>query len=224
MPLIDVTRLTEDLLLDTAPGAPAPTTPATTATAPPPLPGSPVRALDSRTAVRHWAPEPLDRRVLCRALAHASLTDACLWASGGAPATAAPTALVLVRDVGGTRPGVHAYDPGSGELVAEPGPLPDLRDLVLQLEFARAPAIVVVLGDLVAATERAGAAGHRQLLTRGAAFAHSAWLSALSEGAAGTVFAGVLGAAGRTTLGFDGARRAQLIALALGNPTREEGR
>jgi hypothetical protein len=137
------------------------------------------------------------------------------------PEAPAPTAAVLVRNVSGVRPGYYHYDRERTELRRQPQDLPDLRDLVLQLEFADAPAVVVVLGDLARALDREGAPGHRMLLSRGAAFAHTTWLAVLSEGGAGTVFAGVLSAAGRTELGIDGYHRAQLLGLAIGMPERE---
>ncbi|RNL71347.1 hypothetical protein EBF04_10400 [Streptomyces sp. I6] len=183
----------------------------------PPLPGDPVQALRRRTAQRHWAPEPLDGDVLVQALGYAFEQDERLWRPAF-PTLPAPSATVLVQRLLGVPDGCHHYVPGERRLEPEPRDLPPLADLVLQLEFGDAPALVVVHGDLAATAERHGAGGHRLLLARGAALAHATWLAALSLGAAGSVFAGVLGAAGRTHLGIDGSGRAQLIGLALGSP------
>ncbi|WP_309144004.1 nitroreductase family protein [Streptomyces sp. PKU-MA01144] len=186
----------------------------------PPLPGDPVHALRRRTAQRHWAPEPLDGDVLVQALGYAFEQDERLWRPAF-PTLPAPSATVLVQRLLGVPDGCHRYAPGARRLEPEPHVvLPPLADLVLQLEFGDAPALVVVHGDLATAAERHGAGGHRLLLARGAALAHATWLAALSLGAAGSVFAGVLGAAGRTHLGIDGSGRAQLIGLALGSPHR----
>ncbi|WP_338676495.1 nitroreductase family protein [Streptomyces sp. SCSIO 30461] len=218
MPLIDIGRLTENLL--TAPpvvGAPAAPPPPPRATAA--VPGDVVQALRRRTAVRTWSPEPLDGALLARALDYACEQDTRLW-QPAFPALPSPVAAVLACGVSGLPRGVHRYDTGERGLKPEPRDLPPLKDLVLQLEFAKAPAVVLVHGDLATAVERYGVSGHRQLLARGAAFAHSVWLAALHEGAVGSVFAGVLSAAGRTHLGLDGAGRAQLLGLALGQPQR----
>ncbi|WP_240137425.1 nitroreductase family protein [Streptomyces sp. MUM 178J] len=218
MPLIDIGRLTEDLL--TAP--PASTPPATHE--PPPrapvaLPGSPVEALRRRGAVRAWSHEPLDGTLLPRALDYAREQDARLW-QPAFPELPSPVATVLAHSVEGLPRGVYRYGAGAPGPTPEPGELPPLEDLVLQLEFAQAPAVVVVHGDLATAVARYGVTGHRQLLARGAAFAHSVWLASLCGGAVGSVFAGVLSAAGRNHLGLDGAGRAQLLGLALGPPRR----
>ncbi|WP_411146943.1 hypothetical protein [Streptomyces sp. x-80] len=215
MPLININQLTDDLVRDTA-GPTRPRPPAHPGPAPQ-LPGDPVRALAARTAVRQWTARPLHGDVLLRALHYAHEQDAHLWHPDH-PDTPAPTAAVLVRNVTGIRPGYYHYEPRRPALLPQPQSLPDLQDLVLQLEFADAAAVVLVLGDLAAALTRDGAAGHRQLLSRGAAHAHAAWLAALSQGAAGTVFAGILSSAGRTELGIDGFHRAQLLGLALGVP------
>lgn len=216
MPLIDTAGLTEQLL------AAPPTAAAADDVRPgaaPPLPGDPVHALRHRRAQRHWAPEPLDGDVLVKALAYAFEQDGRLWRPAF-PTLPTPAATVLVQRLLDVPEGCHRYEPEGRRLVPEPRALPPLADLVLQLEFAEAPALVVVHGDLAATLERHGAGGHRLLLARGAALAHSTWLAALSLGAVGSVFAGVLGAAGRTHLGLDGSGRAQLIGLALGSPRR----
>ncbi|MEV6318452.1 hypothetical protein [Streptomyces sp. NPDC051776] len=241
MPLIDLNRLTEDLLLAapyerqgkpnsvpqphavpdrelrTEPHTEPHTMDAAPPVLPPALPGDPVGALRSRTAVRQWARGPFDGERLLRALRYAVEQDGQLWAPAF-PELPAPVAAVLAQRVRGVPAGYHHFDPSTGALVPQPYDPPPMRDLVLQLEFAEAPVVIVVLGDLAAAVDRRGVHGHRLLLARGAAFAHAVWLAGLSEGAAGTVFAGVLSSAGRTELGIDGFRRAQLLGLALGDP------
>ncbi|MFY1675719.1 MULTISPECIES: nitroreductase family protein [unclassified Streptomyces] len=214
MPLIDIGRLTEDLL--NAPPSPAGDTTSAPRVAAP-LPGGAVRALRRRGAVRAWSRAPLDGALLARSLEYACEQDARLWAPSH-PELPSPVASVLARDVADLPRGIHRYDTGERALKPEPHELPPLEDMVLQLEFAAAPAVIVVHGDLSTAVERHGVGGHRRLLARGAAFAHSVWLAALAGGAVGSVFAGVLSAAGRTHLGLDGAGRAQLLGLALGHP------
>ncbi|MEU6084215.1 nitroreductase family protein [Streptomyces sp. NPDC047108] len=219
MPLIDLNRLTEDLLLSSPQRRSS--RPGTGRTAPsvvpPALPGDAVGALRARAAVRQWASGAFDGARLLRALRHASEQDRQWWGPAF-PELPSPVAAVLAQRVDGVAAGYHHYAPATGELAPQPYDPPPVRDLVLQLEFAEAPVVIVVLGDLAAAVDRYGTHGHRLLLARGAAFAHAVWLAGLSEGAAGTVFAGVLSSAGRTELGIDGFRRAQLLGLALGDP------
>ncbi|MFE9254185.1 hypothetical protein [Streptomyces sp. NPDC006879] len=218
MPLIDIGRLTEDLL--TAPATPtALPAPGLSPQVAARTPGSPVRALRRRGAVRAWSREPLDEASLARALDYACEQDGRLWQPAH-PALPAPVASVLAHDVHDLPRGVYQYDTAERQLKPEPRELPPLESLVLQLEFAQAPVVIVVHGDLATAVARHGVAGHRQLLCRGAAFAHSIWLAALCGDAVGSVFAGVLSAAGRTHLDLDGAARAQLLGLALGHPRR----
>ncbi|MBT2365428.1 nitroreductase family protein [Streptomyces sp. ISL-10] len=218
MPLIDINQLTEDLLHT---GAAQPTGVFAGPATPPPLPGDPVQALRTRSAVRQWASGPMEVGTLARVLQYACEQDDRIW-KPAFPTLPTPTAAVLARRVGGLPDGYYHYDPGREALVRQAQPMPPAEELVLQLEFAQAPVLVLALGDLAQATGRHGASGHRLLLARGAALAHAMWLAALSRGAVGTVFAGVLNAAGRTELGIDGFHQAQLLGLALGEPRSNE--
>jgi hypothetical protein len=98
------------------------------------------------------------------------------------------------------------------------------EDLVLQKEFAAAPVLCTVTGNLAAAQARHGGYGHRQLLVRAGAAAHAAWLAALRLDLVGTVFAGLLPQVLRDRAGADGYRRAPLFAFAAGRrPYTPEG-
>lgn len=223
MPLIDVNQVTEDLIR--AISTPTINTPARS-TVParlPALPGDPVDALQSRTAVRRWAGEALDATLLLRALRYACEQDEQVW-KPAFPGLPAPTPALLIQHVGGLPKGYHHYDAERAELVPQRFVPPPVADLVLQLEFAEAPVVILTLGDMAETLARYGAPGHRLMLARGAAFAHAMWLSALSQGGVGTVFAGILTSAARTELGIDGLRQAQLCGLALGKATETPSR
>ncbi|MFI2458135.1 nitroreductase family protein [Streptomyces sp. NPDC019539] len=180
-----------------------------------PLPGDAVHALKARKSARVWKPEPLKGTLLSRALRYAAEQDTAMWAPAFREIPS-PTAAVLAQRIQGLPEGYYHYTLGHGEFLAQPQILPRMEELVLQLEFGQAPVIILILGDMSAALSSHGPVGHRHLLTRSAAYAHAIWLSALSDGAAGTVFAGVIGSAARTTLGIDGFRQAQMLGVALG--------
>lgn len=93
--------------------------------------------------------------------------------------------------------------------------LPPLHELVIQLELAAAPALLIVSASLLAAETRHGVHGYRLLMARAASTLYAAWLAALGWDAGGCLFAGVL-APMRLLLCADGFNRAPLCALALG--------
>src|SRR4029450_9966494 len=89
--------------------------------------------------------------------------------------------------------------------------------LALQAEFAGAPVLIFVTGNLAAACERYGSWGHRQLLLRAGAAGQRLWLASIGVGLAGTVFAGFLPRAANRFAGVDGYLQASLLAYSVGN-------
>lgn len=172
--------------------------------------------LQRRHALRYFHDEPLPAQVLLASAEAARSIDAVLWPSLH---TSQPLRfMVAARHVTGLTSGVFEITPdGFRPEVA----LPDagvLADMVLQPEFAEAPALFLVVGSLEAAVREDGGHGHRVLLERSGAAAESAWLAAVDRGFGGSIFAGFLPSALRRFTGIDGYRRTQLLALALGVP------
>jgi nitroreductase family protein len=193
-----------------------------------PAPAAPRAALHDvlpeRTAIRDYDRTPLSGADLSALFAAADRMDTRGWAADRAAGVDLELYCAAWR-VTGVDTGLYRYRPGRSELcrVAD---LPDGREaeeLVMQREFAEAPALLVITGNLAAAVARHGSHGHRLLLTRAGAAGHAAWLAALRLGLVGTVFAGLLPSALRERAGADGYHRAALFAFAAGHPIPDLG-
>lgn len=91
-------------------------------------------------------------------------------------------------------------------------------DWFLQKEFVYAPAIIIINGTMNQAVKQYGGHGYRHLMVRGGAAAQNAWLSALTLGLQGTIFAGALPRPLREYTPIDGRYRTQLCAFSFGKP------
>ncbi|GAA1818732.1 hypothetical protein GCM10009682_44300 [Luedemannella flava] len=189
-----------------------------------PAPASPRVALDDalpgRTAVRDYAMTPLSAADLSAILTAADRIDADIWSAERAAGVDLDLYCATWR-VTGLDTGLHRFGP-QGPALHRVADLPAgaaAEDLVSQREFARAPALLVITGNLAAALARHGSHGHRLLLTRAGAAGHAAWLTALRLNLVGTVFAGLLPHVLRECAGADGYHRAALFAFAVGHAT-----
>lgn len=172
--------------------------------------------LQARVSMHVYGEGPLTLAETGTFLAAATAGDARDW--GAERQAGADLDLVLLaRHVTGLAPAMYQYVPRRHHLLPI-GHLPaaGAAELVIQAEFARAPALLFAVGNLAAALERHGSHGHRQLLVRAGAVLHHAWLGALSLGLAGCIFAGLLPNALRDLAGTDGYTRMPLLALAVG--------
>ena len=118
-------------------------------------------------------------------------------------------------------PNVYRYDPVKHVLLevgAAPQEKAQRETLFLQTEFAEAPLIILIAGNLAAACARHGSWGHRQLLLRAGSAGQALWLASVSMGLVGTVFAGFIGSAAREMAGVDGYKKASLLAFSVGYP------
>jgi nitroreductase len=177
-------------------------------------------ALRGRTAVRQYARSPLALDDVAALAAAATGADRRGWPAEHA---AVPLDILIASwRVMGAPPALARYDADAHALVRL-GELPTgkaAEDLVLQREFAHAPAVALVTGDLRTATARRGAHGHRLLLLRAGAACQAMWLAALRRALVGSIFAGLLPDALRDIGGVDGYSRAALLALAVGRPAQ----
>jgi nitroreductase len=128
------------------------------------------------------------------------------------------TFYVLAWRLARFTPGVYAYNAGSHGLqfVAPARSVHDSMDLFVQPEFASAPVIIWITGNLAAACARLGALGHRLLLLRAGFAGHRLWTAASAMGLSGGITAGVVSGAAREQFGLDGYQRASLLAFASG--------
>jgi SagB-type dehydrogenase family enzyme len=129
--------------------------------------------------------------------------------------------LLLARRIAGLAAGVYEYQPRTHELCALRGDMAheEMASLFVQDEFADAPSVLWIAGDLEQACRLYGAAGHRRLLLRAGAAGHRCLMAVLGQGLAGCLVAGLIPGAARALLGLNGFDRASLFAVAFGvNP------
>jgi hypothetical protein len=127
---------------------------------------------------------------------------------------------VVAFRVSGVPEAIYRLNPFDGMLtpIAEVPPGEGRHNLTIQREFADAATIISLAANLGEIDESAGPHGYRMAMTRAGAAAYTMWLSAVSRGLTGTVFAGFIPASVRRPLYSDGSSRHQLFALALGVP------
>ncbi|GIF05515.1 nitroreductase family protein [Actinoplanes siamensis] len=183
-----------------------------------PRAGLPDVLLD-RVSVHYFTPAALTGAELAAMLDAAERMDAQSWPQERAAGVDLELYCAAWR-VTGLGTGLYRYLPEKAALCRVAG-LPDgaaAEELVLQREFAWAPALILITGNLAGALDRHGSHGHRLLLARAGAAGNAAWLAALRLHLGGTVFAGLLPHVLRERAGADGYHRAALIAFAAGQP------
>lgn len=173
--------------------------------------------LQERRAVRAYHPRPIDQGSLGTLLRVAWEGDLKDWPEER-PYDALEFVVVAWR-VERTPPAMYLYEPEKHTLAwlaDAPDQYTQGDELVLQPEFAKASAIVLIIGALSAALERHGSWGHQNLLFRAGAAGQRMWLASLVAGLVGTVFAGFLPRATQRLIDVDGYHRAGLFAYAMG--------
>ena len=172
--------------------------------------------LAKRRSVREYSQQEIPPAYVGTALRCAHDADAIDWPDEHSNVPL--TYVVLAKGIVGIAPGVYEYEPRAHSLIFSCPPLPDAQtvELLVQPEYAYAPIIVWIAGDLAAACARHGALGHRQLLLRAGASGHRLWMATIALGLAGSIFAGLIPGAARRLLGMDGYERASLFAFAAG--------
>lgn len=175
-------------------------------------------SLLARTSIRFYDKQAVGLEQVATILHTASSGDRRDWRAESEAGVDLQMLLVAWRVVD-LAPAVYRYEPVEHAL-SFVGPAPDQQtegtDLVLQTEFADAPIIVFLTGNLAAASARHGAWGHRQLLLRAGSAGHRLWLASLGVGLVGTVFAGFLPRAAQRIAGVDGYTNASLLAYSAG--------
>lgn len=192
---------------------------------PPPLLSGGVslqETLQARASERFYAATPVPLSSLSTLLYHASEGDRRDWSR--MQETDLQFCLVAWR-VEGLTPAVYQYHAQRHALQKihdAPVQPEEAEALVLQREFAYAPVLLFILGNLSAACAKNGARGHRELLLRAGAAGQRFWFAALGQKLVGTVFAGFLAQAGHKYLQADGYTRLNLLAFACGYPFAKE--
>jgi SagB-type dehydrogenase family enzyme len=174
--------------------------------------------LGTRRSVRHYPPQAVSLEQVGTMLQCASEGDSGYYPDESA-ASLQLKFLVLALRVEGLQRAVYTYDSHCHGLnYRRPAPsAKDVSELFIQDEFADAPVVFWISGNLAAAVARYGSFGHRQLLLRAGMAAHRLWMSAMATGLSGCIVAGLVLGAAREILGLEGYKQASLLAVAAGS-------
>lgn len=142
--------------------------------------------LARRRAVRQFAGDPADLRDVTTIAARARAAERALWPAG-AHGTISYTLLVAAFRVTGLVPGLYlAQDDATAEpftKLADIAWLDELRDA-----YADAAFLLLICADIPAAC-RIGGPGYGPLLIRAGTIGHGAWLTGVSLGLTGCLYA-----------------------------------
>jgi hypothetical protein len=142
-------------------------------------------ARGDRRPVHQFSGHPLSLSQVRAIVTGAYATERRDW---GLTALGDPKLVILLTAYRVTRlrRGMHLVEPpGQGRFAALPDAawLPELRR-----EYADAPALLHICGDLEAARQMGGGPGYGALLVRAGALGHAVWLSAVSAGLVGATY------------------------------------
>jgi SagB-type dehydrogenase family enzyme len=173
--------------------------------------------LSCRKSIRRYPPGPVSMEQLSTMLNYAHETDRTHWSAEHAKGLPL-TFLVIAFRVEGLPRAVYTYE-SERHAVYRSRAAPSSREaaeLFVQSEFADAPLVLWIAGNLAGAVARHGTFGHRQLLLRAGAAAHRLWMAGMATGLSGCIVAGVVPGAARQHLGLDGYKQASLLTFAAG--------
>lgn len=171
-----------------------------------------------RSSQRYFADRALDPGILAASVLEALRADRSNW-----PEDEPLDLLVAVSSVAGMEPGLYRATPGEPAGTVEFQFLQhigheDIAEMVLQVEFAHAPAIVMAVASLESHLHRWGDHGEPLMNRRAGQAIATTLLNAQRRGAAGQIFAGCLPSGLARHLTVDGYYRAQILATVLGHP------
>jgi SagB-type dehydrogenase family enzyme len=174
-------------------------------------------ALELRRSTREFSETPVSLRHIGTILHYSHSADNMDWRVSCQQGLTL-TYIVLARRVLRLEEGVYRYNPLTHSLIQQRDGLSyeEMKTLFVQPQYAAAPFVIWISGNLAAASSSQGGHGHRQLLFRAGAAGHRLWLASLGLGLSGSSFAGLIPGAARTLLDLDGYKRASLFAFAGG--------
>jgi nitroreductase len=159
----------------------------------PPVPRGPEQvlpleeALCRRRSVRAFGAEEVSRSDVDFVIGSGLAAERTQQAPGTHPDMGV-TIATAAFNVGGLEPGLYLPAAAAGAVC---GRGPGAQWLAgLQAQYADAPALLLVCGNLARACAAAGRRGYPQLLVRAGAAGYGAWLAAVSIGLAGCAFGG----------------------------------
>jgi SagB-type dehydrogenase family enzyme len=171
--------------------------------------------LKTRRSIRKFGPKAVPIGAVATGLYYSNRADSFEWASRR---NVALRFLILARRVDGLPPGVYEYQPRLHELSILRCDMAheEMASLFVQDDFADAPCVVWIAGDLHQTCTVYGSLGHRRLLLRAGAAGHRFWMAVMGLGLGGSLIAGLVPGAARTLLGLNGFEKASLFAVAIG--------
>lgn len=169
--------------------------------------------LKSRTSERFFNDTKIDPCLVAEVVRASTAYDQAQWAGECANGLELDV-LVAVRQVDGMVPGFYRF---ANEIFTPLEPLTEpLDDLVLQLEFASSPFIVLALAPLADELRRWSDHGERVANLRAGGAIAAGLLAGQARGLSGSPFAGFLSAPLRRLLNTDGYENAPMFAAAFG--------
>ncbi len=129
------------------------------------------------------------------------------------------TYYLVANRILGVPSGVYRFESNRAVLVRVAPAATDgqISRLFVQPEFAQAPMLVVVTGNMEAVCGHYGARGHRMLLQRAGASCNKLWMACATTGISSCIVAGIVPAAVRRACRLEASRSSGLIALAAGH-------
>lgn len=150
------------------------------------LAGSVQKTLTRRRSVRVFRREPVPPSCVRAAVTAARDAEAVMLPSVSRD-PAAFEILVAAFDVEGLAPGLYA---ACGKAEVDLVKAGSARVDSLRVQYADAPVLLLICGNLNLACRVAGAAGYASMLVRAGTIGYGAWLWAISAGLAGSVYGG----------------------------------
>ncbi|EMR00415.1 nitroreductase family protein [Paeniglutamicibacter gangotriensis] len=171
------------------------------------------QTLESRTSERFFNDTKVGPDLVAEVMRAGTAYDQTQWAGECANGLELDL-LVAARQVDGMVPGFYRF---ADETFTPVEPLTEpLDDLVLQLEFASAPFIVLALAPLADELQRWSDHGERVANLRTGGAIAAGLLAGQARGLSGSPFAGFLSAPLRRLLNTDGYENAPMFAAAFG--------
>jgi hypothetical protein len=176
------------------------------------------RVLTDRRSVRQFANRPVPAALLAGACQTATLVSQAYWPTQVGGDVGLEIAIAAAQ-VQGLASGIHAFSPSAAgfEYLGGSALIEELRH-----EYAPAPALFLVCGDLGRARGMSPASSYQNLLIRAAALGQAALLNAMAAGLRGCPFGRVMGQVSGVLSASREKRVHHLFTVAVGWPRGPE--
>lgn len=174
--------------------------------------------LDKRTATRMYSDEAVQLDDLMTILETMNTLDIHNWTEANQLGITINFIIILRNITEVQCPAIYNYNSLTRELeLLHEIPIEDEKDnWYTQSEFTESPAVIIAHGAMESALHHFGEHGYRHILTRGGAAVQNAWLTAMTLGYEGCIFAGILPVNLKKYTNIDGHKNIQLCAFSFG--------